>query len=161
LIFIYLYLETAGIYLLQMTKPARTDTFVELHVPDFPTVKDFYSKLGYKVVWEREPDEFKGYIVMKMGGSILCFWAGNEYVYKHPYFKRFPEDTKRGYEVEIVVFVKNIESYYKKVQKFANVVEKLILQPWGDKDFRVEDPFGFYLRFSEPYNTLFSEKAIK
>jgi lactoylglutathione lyase len=144
-----------------MSAPAKTDIILELHVPDFGKVKDFYGKLGFKVVWEREPDGFKGYLVMRMGKSILCFWAGNEEVYNHPYFKRFSKDTKRGYGVEVVIFVENIEEYYEKVKKFANVVEELILQPWGDKDFRIEDPFGYYLRFSSPYNTLLSEEAIK
>ncbi|MDP1710061.1 MAG: hypothetical protein Q8L28_00370, partial [bacterium] len=87
--------------------------------------------------------------------------AGNEEIYNHPYFKQFPKDTKRGYGVEIVIFVEDIEEYYKKVKEFANVVEEFKMQPWGDMDFRVEDPFGYYLRFSSPYNTLLSEKAVK
>lgn len=98
---------------------------------------------------------------MKMGSSILCFWGGNQDIYKHPYFNQFPKATKRGYGVEVVIFVENIESYYEKVSKFAKVVESLKSQPWGDQDFRVEDPFEFYLRFSSPYNSLNSDKAVK
>ena len=144
-----------------MNKPALSDIILELHVPDFGVVKDFYGKLGFEIVWEREPEGFEGYLVMKRGNSILCFWAGNNEVYNHPYFKQFSKDTKRGYGAEIVIFVEDIEKFYGKVSKFAKVVEKLTLQPWGDKDFRVEDPFGYYLRFSSPYNTLYAEKAIK
>jgi lactoylglutathione lyase len=144
-----------------MSTPVKTDVILELHVPNFEIVKDFYGKLGFEVVWEREPEEMKGYIVMKMGDSILCFFAGNSEVYNQPYFKNFPRDTKRGYGVEIVIFVKNIESYHEKVKKFANVVDEPTTQPWGDKDFRIVDPFGYYLRFSSPYNTLLAEKAIK
>ncbi len=144
-----------------MSKPALSDIILELHVPDFEKVKDFYGKLGFQVVWEREPEGFKGYLVMKRGKSILCFWAGNEEVYNHPYFKEWSKDTKRGFEVEIVIFVEEIKKYYEEVKKFAKVVEELELKPWGDKDFRIEDPFGYYLRFSSPYNTLFAEKAVK
>lgn len=144
-----------------MSQPAKTDVILELHVPNFGVTKDFYGKLGFEVVWEREPDGFKGYLVMRMKDSVICFWAGNEDVYNHPYFKSFPKETKRGYGVEIVIFVDDIEKYYKQVKQFANVVEELVTQPWGDKDFRVEDPFGYYLRFSDPYNTLLSEKAVK
>lgn len=144
-----------------MGAPAKSDVILELHVPDFEKVKEFYGKLGFRVVWERKPEGMKGYLVMKKGGSILCFWAGNEEVYSHPYFKQFSKETKRGYGVEIIIFVKNIEKYYEKVKKFAKVVEELTTQPWGDKDFRIEDPFGFYLRFSSPYNTLYAEKAVK
>ena len=144
-----------------MSKPALSNTILELHVPDFEKVKEFYGKLGFEIVWERKPEGFKGYLVMKKGNSILCFWAGNGEVYNHPYFKNWPKETKRGFGVEVVIFVEDIENYYKEISKFAKVVEKLTLQPWGDKDFRIEDPFGYYLRFSSPYNTLLSEKAIK
>ncbi len=144
-----------------MENPAKSDIILELHVPDFVQVKDFYGKLGFTVAWEREPEGFKGYLVLKRGDSVLCFWAGNEEVYNHPYFNQWPKDTKRGYGVEIVIFVEEIEKYYEHVKTFAKVVEELHLQPWGDQDFRIEDPFGYYLRFSSPYNTLFAEKAVK
>lgn len=127
---------------------------MELHVPDFEKVKEYYGKLGFEVVWERKPEGFKGYLILKMGDNILCFWAGNEYVYKQTYFKRFPKNTKRGYGVEIVIMVDNVEQYYSKVKSFANVVEELVLQPWGLKDFRVEDPFGYYLRITTKHNIL-------
>jgi len=142
-----------------MGKPALSDVILELHVPNFEEVKDFYGRLGFKAVWEQEPDGFKGYLVMKRRNAILCFWGGNDEIYNHPYFKKFPKNMKRGYAVETVIFVENIETYYEKVKRFAKVVEELTLQPWGNKDFRIEDPFGFYLRISEPYNTLYAEKG--
>jgi uncharacterized glyoxalase superfamily protein PhnB len=96
-----------------------------------------------------------------MDNNILCFWAGNEHVYEQSYFKRFPKDTKRGYGVEIVVMVDDIDSYYAKVKDYANVVENLILQPWGLKDFRTEDPYGYYLRFTSLHNILDSSNAVE
>lgn len=144
-----------------MSTPSKSEIILELHVPDFEKVKDFYGKLGFEVVWEKEPEGQKGYLVMKMENRILCFWSGNEEVYNHSYFKRFPKDTPRGYAVEIIIFVNDIDSYYEKVKKFAKVVEELQTRPWGDKDFRIEDPFGFYIRFSNPYDTLLPDKAIK
>lgn len=134
---------------------------IELHIPDFKKVKDFYGKLGFSVVWEREPEEMKGYLVMKMDESILTFWAGNKNVYQHPYFKKFDSKTKRGYGVEIAIMVNDLENYYKKVKKFTKVVEPLATQPWGLKDFRIEDPFGFYLRFTEPHNILDKKYAVE
>jgi len=134
---------------------------LELHVPDFEKVKEFYGKLGFKVVWERKPEEMKGYLVMRLDDNILCFWSGNETIYGHPYFKRFTKNTKKGFGVEIVVMVKNIKKFYKKAKTFVNVVEELVEQPWGLKDFRIEDPFGFYLRFNEPHNILDKNNAVK
>ena len=54
----------------------------------------------------------------------------------------------------------NIEQLYEEVKTFAKVVEELILQPWGLKDFRIEDPFGFYLRFTEPFNIVDPSNAV-
>ena len=56
-------------------KPAQNNVLLELHVPDFGKVKEYYGKLGFKVIWEREPEGFKGYLILKMRGNILCFWA--------------------------------------------------------------------------------------
>lgn len=134
---------------------------LELHVPDFEKVKEYYTKLGFEVVWERQPEEFKGYLVLKRENSILCFWAGNDYVYKQEYFKQFPQDTPRGYGMEIVVMVEDVERFYEEVKSFANVVEDLRTQPWGLKDFRTTDPFGYYLRFTEYHDILSESNAVK
>jgi len=142
-------------------KPAQNNVLLELHVPDFKKTKDYYEKLGFEIVWEREPEGFKGYLILKMGNNILCFWAGNEHVYDQDYFKQWPKDTKRGYGVEIVIMVDDVESYYKKVKDFANVYEPLQLRPWGLKDFRVEDPFGYYLRITSLHDILDISNAVE
>jgi len=141
--------------------PASNHLQLELHVPDFGPVKDYYSKLGFEIVWENPPKADEGYLVMKMDSTIICFWPGREDVYKQSYFKRFPKDTPRGYGVELVIMVDDIESYYKKVKDFANVVDPLILRPWGSKDFRTADPFGYYLRFTSKHNILDDSNAIE
>ncbi len=141
-------------------KPANNTIQIELHVPDFEKVKDFYGKLGFQVVWERKPEEKKGYLVMKNGQNILCFWPGNEFVNKQSYFKNFPNDTKRGYGVEIVLMIDNVQDLYDSAKSFAKIVDPLQKQPWGLKDFRIEDPFGYYLRFTEPNNILDESNAV-
>ena len=73
-------------------------------------------------------------------------------VYQQSYFKNFPRDTKRGYGVEITIPIDNIEEYYEAVKEKVKVVQPLILKRWGKRDFRVEDPFGFYLRFTERFD---------
>lgn len=139
----------------------QTDTMIELHVPDFKVVKDFYGKLGYKVVWETEPGAI-GYMVLKRNNSILAFYSGTEEVYNHRFFKRFPKESPRGYAVEIVVYIEDLpmdEFYEDFIKNLGDkyVVEPLILERWGKKDFRIMDPFGFYIRFSEPDNILLPE----
>lgn len=139
-----------------LPKIALTDTVVELSVPDFAKVKDFYSQLDFEVVWEEPPHGLNGYLVMKLGSSILCFFCGNASVSKHPYFHQFSPDTKRGYGVEISIPVTDIENYYSKITTRIphNIFQPLKLQPWGKMDFRIEDCFGYFLRFNEPWNVL-------
>ncbi|HET9850804.1 MAG TPA: VOC family protein [Candidatus Saccharimonadales bacterium] len=140
--------------------PANNHLQLELHVPDFGPVKDYYGKLGFKVVWERPYEADKGYLVMEMDKTIICFWPGTGHVYEQTYFKRFPKDTPRGYGVELVIMVEDVEAYYKKMKYFANVVEPLVLRPWGSQDFRTADPFGYYLRFTSKHNILDSSNAV-
>lgn len=142
-------------------KTAQNNMLVELHVPDFEKVKKFYKQLGFRVVWERKPEGEKSYLVMKKDNNVLCFWPGNENVWKQSYFRNFPKNTKRGYAVEIVIIDNNIEKLYKKCKKFAKIVSDLRIRPWGLKDFRIEDPFGFYLRITEPHDVLDRKYAVK
>lgn len=138
------------------SRTTTTDTTTELSVPDFAQAKDFYSMLDFKVVWEEPPNKLNGYLVMKLDNSILCFFCGNDYVYEHPYFRQYPKTTKRGYGVEISIPAINIDKYYARVAKRIpeHVYQPLKLQPWGKKDFRIEDCFGYFLRFNEPWNVL-------
>ena len=123
-----------------------TDVYIELHVPDFKRVIEFYSRLGFKLQWRTED-----YLVMKRKRSILNFYGGSEIVYRHSYFGRFSRNTKCGYGVEIIIPVDRVESLYKSARKFAMVLQPLQLKKWGRRDFRILDPFGFYLRITERY----------
>lgn len=117
--------------------------------------------LGFKVVWERVPEEAKGYLVLDRDGVTICFWGGNEAIFEQPYFKRFSKDTLRGYGVELVIMVDDIEDYYKEVKDQITVVEPLVDQPWGLQDFRAIDPFGYYLRFTSKHNILDKSNAVE
>ena len=141
-------------------EPASNHLQLELHVPDFGPVKDYYGKLGFEIVWERPAEEDKGYLVMMMAQTIICFWPGTESVYQQPYFKDFLKETPRGYGVELVIMVDDIDKYYEDVKDSANIVEPLVVQPWGSKDFRCADPFGYYLRFTSKHNILDNSNAI-
>ena len=52
---------------------------LELHVPDFEKVKDFYGKLGFRVVWENKPEGQKGYLVMDRQGATVSFLGDGEF----------------------------------------------------------------------------------
>ena len=129
-------------------------------MPDMNQAKEFYTKLGFHVVWSRQNGDANDYMIMERHGTLLNFWPGNKHVWEQPYFKNFPRDTKRGYGVEIVYTTDNIQDYYDQVKEFANIVEPLKKKPWGLHDFRLEDPFGYYLRISEPHDIRDAEHAI-
>ncbi len=123
-----------------------TDVYIELHVPDFRRAMEFYSRLGFKLLWRTED-----YLVMKRKRSVLNFYGGSQKVYSHSYFGRFKKTTKCGYGVEIIIPVDRVERVYNSVRKFAKIIQPLQLKKWGRRDFRIVDPFGFYLRITERY----------
>ena len=134
---------------------------LELHVDNFEPIKNYYTALGFEIAWEREPQDSKGYLVMSLNDNVLCFWAGNENVYKQEeYFKRFPRNTPRGYGVEIVLQINDIKSFYEQHKENLNVLEPLELRPWGLEDFRAVDPAGFYLRFTSEHDILDPSNAV-
>jgi len=121
---------------------------VELHVPDFAPVKDFYGRLGFVTAREERGED--GYLVLRRGLNVIAFWPGSPAVVEHPYFARFGSATPRGYGVEIVIEVADVAALYESARGFAEIVAPLERRPWGARDFRVADPFGFYLRITEP-----------
>ena len=136
-------------------------TLIELQVEDFEPIRSYYEKLGFEVKWVRPPEGFKGYLVLKLDHNILCFWGGNEHVSEQQYFAQFPKNSPRGYGVEIVLMVDDVESYYAKVKEVANIFEPLRMRPWGLNDFRCVDPAGFYLRFTSKHDILDNKYAVK
>lgn len=128
----------------------RTTTLVELHVPDFAPVKDFYERLGFRVDREEAMTDDGGYLVLVRGEDRLSFWPGTPRADEHSYFRRFPRGSTRGYGVEIVLIVDDLDRLYEVARQMGAVVGELRQRPWGARDFRVADPFGFYLRFTEP-----------
>lgn len=121
---------------------------LELHVPDFAPVKDFYGRLGFAIVREESGED--GYLVLRSGRNVIAFWPGSPTVASHPYFARHAPDTPRGYGVEIVIEVDDVDALYETARSFAEIVARLERRSWGARDFRVVDPFGFYLRITEP-----------
>lgn len=140
-------------------KPVSNNLVLELHVPDFNLAKEFYSKLGFETVLEDAITEnYLGYLTLvrkdPLGQTMLNFYGGDDRVYNQSHFKKFPQATERGYAVEITIPVSNIESVYQAFKQSAS--EKIVreLQEMKDnhvtwRDFRITDPFGFYVRITE------------
>ena|SRR5205085_8757240 len=142
-----------------MANPIKNNLVIELHVPDLNTVKNFYLKLGFEVKVDDAINETDlGYVTMlrkdNIGNTLINFYGGDDRVYNQSYFKNFPKDTKRGYAAEITIPVSDIDALYESVTTNLknHIVRELVMSEDHDykwKDFRMEDPFGFYLRFTE------------
>lgn len=120
---------------------------IELHVPDFGPVKAFYGRLGFGV--EREDAGDDGYLVMRRGEAAIAFWPGSAAVARHSFFGRFPAGTPRGVGVEVIIEVSDVDAIYAAARAAGGVVTPPRMRPWGARDFRMEDPFGYYLRITE------------
>jgi lactoylglutathione lyase len=129
-----------------------TTTSIELHVSDLETVKEFYTKLHFSIIREEPLNNGLGYLVMGLEKNVLCFWGGSAAVYDHRYFSQYARNTQRGYGVEVVLQVRDIARYYESILPVISPVQELQERPWGATDFRVVDPFGYYLRISSVHD---------
>ncbi len=56
--------------------------------------------------------------------------------------------------MEIVLPIADIGAAYAAASRAGCVVEGLRLRPCGARDLRIEDPFGYYVRLTEPHEVL-------
>lgn len=132
---------------------------LELHVPSFEPVRNFYELLGFMEL-KYDPTSGGGsdlgYLVLErkdsIGNSMINFYGDKDKVSQHAHFRDFPSSTPRGYEVEITIPVSDVEKLWDSVKEkltSEQISQPLTLKRWNKKDFRVVDPFGFYVRFTE------------
>jgi len=132
---------------------------LELHIPDFAKAREFYALFGFEELMYDSTSgggSDLGYMVLKredkIGRTSINFYGDKEKVSGHARFVDFPADTPRGYAVEVTIPVSQVETLWEAVKDKINhdqVSQPLTLKRWGKKDFRVVDPFGFYIRFTE------------
>lgn len=131
---------------------------LELHVPSFAPIREFYAKFGFSEL-EYDPTSGGGsdlgYLTMtrtdELGTTMLDFFGDKDSVTQHAYFNDFPSDTPRGYAVEITIPVADVDALWERIKDDKNVkiAQDLVMKRWDKRDFRVIDPFGFYVRFTE------------
>jgi uncharacterized glyoxalase superfamily protein PhnB len=60
----------------------------------------------------------------------------------------------RGYGVEIILTFRDLDAALAIASRGGTVVAPIERRPWGLRDFRVLDPYGFYVRCTEPHDPL-------
>ncbi|MBI2405558.1 hypothetical protein HYV21_00690 [Candidatus Microgenomates bacterium] len=142
-----------------MSNEIKNNLILELHIPNFDEARKFYSIFGFSEL-SYDPTSGggsdMGYLVLKredpIGATLINFYGDKPEVAKHTHFNQFPESTPRGYEVEITIPVADVVKLWEEVKEKIpkdQISQELIEKRWGKKDFRVIDPFGFYIRFTE------------
>ncbi|MBP9690671.1 hypothetical protein KBD81_01180 [Candidatus Woesebacteria bacterium] len=136
----------------QLVEVMKTSTSIELQVKSFDGLREYYQSIGFEVLF----DSPGNYLVIAKGKAILNFWGDKGRYHDQPYFKKWRgTNSKPGYNVEIVIPVVDVKKYYFEIKDRVTVVDELKHKRWGADDFRIEDPNGFYIRFTEPHDWVF------
>lgn len=119
----------------------------ELSVSDITKSKEFYTKIGFEIVYERVIDKFA---FLQLGENQIMIeeindnWNTGELVY--PF----------GRGINISMSVDNIDEYYLKLKNKNIVFFKPLMvneykvgdKVYQDKEFLIQDPDGYLLRFN-------------
>ena len=113
----------------------------ELFVTDVGESIHFYTTLGFVVAHQKAD----GYTTLSNGSTVVALspvpswlplrWLG--------FLRRPPLGT------EIVFYSKRLEELRSALDAAGYSPGAIALQPWGDRDFRVTDYEGYYVRVSE------------
>jgi len=118
---------------------------LELFVKDIETSMDFYQntlKLELKEKRKYAAEfRFKNAIILLSEEHILP---------EDHYFDKDSLKGRKGVGTELILKVENVYLYYQHVidSKYP-ILETLRKRPWGNRDFRITDPDGYYIRISD------------
>lgn len=122
---------------------------MELVISEMEKTLDFYAALGFELVWRADEPDGKSYAVVRHDAEILQLRCRPEGLDTHEYFGNLPAGPSRGYGVELVIHVANLDDMFRQMNDLDCVVADIRERPWGLRDFRVVDPSGYYLRITE------------
>lgn len=117
------------------------DSKFELFVTEPAESIRFYEALGFEVV-HRKAD---GYTTLRSGDTVVAlspvpWWLPLRLAafLRHP-----PIGT------ELVFYAERLEALREELVQSGHDPGEIALQAWGDRDFRITDPDGYYVRLSE------------
>ena len=106
----------------------------EIPVADMAEALEYYeAQLGFEVVMQMPAGDYA--IVARDEVSLHLF-----------------EDRPRDLSpVSFHIFVDGLDELFSEFKsRGATVAQSIVLKPWGNRDFRIADPCGNELKFSEP-----------
>lgn len=122
--------------------PAEMSLRLELFVEDIAESVAFYSSiLGFEQL-----EGSATYTPVKNGSVLLGLGLARRLPNYH-YFNPQVQNERRGLGAEIVLEVVDIENTFRKVKASGYpILSPLTKRSWGQTDFRLADPDGYYLR---------------
>ncbi|MBI1973964.1 hypothetical protein HYS54_04075 [Candidatus Micrarchaeota archaeon] len=126
---------------------------VEFFVSDLRRSFEFYRKMGFETFQTTEAT----YGLVKFGQTVVGLYASGDKITQHSWFGRFPKGTPKCYGVELIVVVPDIKKQYGVILNSVGksfVAQDLQMKRWGVRDFRMHDPDGYYIRFTEQFDFL-------
>lgn len=109
----------------------------EVFGPDVATLTDFYVRvLGFEMVGGTDD-----HVVLQRGSArVACCRADDA----------SSADRHPPHGPEVVLRVPDVEDEHAHVVASGwPLADRLVRRPWGQRDFRLHDPSGLYLRISE------------
>ena len=119
----------------------------ELSVTNIDKSKEFYLKLGFKIMYERKEDKFA---FLELEGNQLMIEEINDN------WNTGKLEYPFGRGINISMTVSDIDNYYQElVNKNIIFFKDIMINEYGvngktylDKEFLVKDPDGYLLRFN-------------
>lgn len=119
----------------------------ELSVSNINISKKYYLELGFKIIYERLEDKF---CFLELEGNQIMLEEINDNWNVGILEKPF------GRGINISMSISNIEEYYLKLQdknikifkKLESREYKVKNETYNDKEFLIQDPDGYLLRFN-------------
>ena len=120
----------------------------ELTVTNIEKSKTFYENLGFKIMYERKEDKF---IFLELNQNQIMIQEDNDV------WETGPLEYPFGRGINISMEVKNVEEIkqnllkinYPLFQDIKESVYRVNEKEYIDKEFIVQDPDGYLLRFTE------------
>ncbi len=118
------------------TTPRLVRVAPEIPVGNLDEALVYYrDKLGFDVVMTM-PE--RGYAVVERDGVALHL---------------FQDGTRSLSPVSFHIFIHGLEKLFAELRgRGAQVKQEVLRKPWGNRDFRITDPSGNEIKFTEPVN---------
>lgn len=138
-------LACCALLLLAADSPPKQESLrLELFVNDLERSIAFYQNaLGFTL--ERRDGD---YAALRLGEAAFGIGSAKGLPESH-FFNPELQSQRRGLGTEIVIEVPNLDAALARcTEAQATILSGITKRPWGQSDFRISDPDGYYLRLS-------------